>query len=150
MQEDDQRQRESASSLRSSFSRSLLREDARALPRISDCDSLSHSEGAAGVVHRKTFMKDWTGDNPLRRMRKNSSSTVTLGCAAFSIFTYPYTIDDRKIRTGERCCASNVGATKPHSQEWPRYLSLHRIEFSHKLFRLKPSRLADLRQFGSV
>ena len=45
MQENDQRLRESASSLRSSFSWSLPCGEESALLRISDCDPLSHSEG---------------------------------------------------------------------------------------------------------
>jgi hypothetical protein len=55
MQENDQRQGEPAKSLKSSFSWSLLRGEEKLLPRISDCDPLSHSEGATGAGHRRKF-----------------------------------------------------------------------------------------------
>jgi hypothetical protein len=50
MQEHDQRQRESARTLRSSFCWSLLPRLEGALQQISDCDPLSHSKVMAGIV----------------------------------------------------------------------------------------------------
>jgi hypothetical protein len=75
MQEDDQRQTESAGALKGLFSWSLPEGDGSVLQQISDCDPLSHSEGTARGVSAENL---WRIAPEMALL----SSTAKSGCAA--------------------------------------------------------------------